>query len=454
MDISTEKVYLWTDSTIVLAWLQKHPSTLKLYVSHRVSIILELFPSIIWRHISTNQNPADHCSRGLSPQELKTCKLWWNGPEWLLLSPKEWPKSISFKNMPEVKAVVLSVAPVVEPVFTLWNRYSSLNKLIRVVAYCLRFMISLTFPSYRTLPKPIKLLNPEISNARELVYHLSQLRYFGNDYHILKSGKPLPKSSKMCSLHPFVDNSNLIRVGGRLDNSNLGFSTKHPIILHKSCTIVNLLVYQIHVDHQHASPNVMMSILLESFYIVGVKSIVKRISRNCSVCQRVYCQPQHQLMGELPAKRVNISLPFTSVGVDMAGPFYIKWGNSRKPTIVKSYVALFICMYTRAVHLELVCDLSTDSFLAAFSRFTARRGMPSEVTSDNGSNFIGARTELMELQQFFNQLKSSDGIELLSTKYEMSWKFSPARTPHFGGLWPLHEVDFKEDHERETTRLR
>ena len=126
-----------------------------------VSIILELFPSIIWRHMSTNQSPADHCSRGLFPQKLKTCKLWWNGPEWLLLSPKQWLKSkpISFKNMPEVKSVVLSVAPVVEPVFTLWNRYSSLNKLIHVVAYCLRFMISLKFPSYGTLPKPIKLLN-------------------------------------------------------------------------------------------------------------------------------------------------------------------------------------------------------------------------------------------------------------------------------------------------------
>ena len=416
LNISTEKVYLWTDSTIVLAWLQKHPSTLKSYVSHRVSVILELFPSIIWRHLSTNQNPADHYSRRLSPQELKTCKLWWNGPEWLLY-PKEWPKSkhIFFKNMSEVKAVILSVALVVEPVFTLWNRYSSLNKLISVVAYCLLFMISLKFPTYRTLPKPIKLLNSEISNARELVYHLSQLRYFGNDYHILKSGKPLPKSSKMCSLHPFVENSNLIRVGGRLDNSNLGFSTKHPIILQKSSRIVNLLVYQIHVDHQHASPNV-MSILSESFYKVGVKSIVIRISRNCSLCQRVYCQPQ-QLMGELPAKRVNISLPFTSVSVDMAGPFYIKWGNAKKLTIFKPYVALFICMYTRAVHLELVCDLSTDSFLAAFSRFTARQGMPSEVTSDNGSNFIA---EHMELQQFFNQLKSSDGIELLSTKYEMS----------------------------------
>ena len=162
-------------------------------------------------------------------------------------------------------------------------------------------------------------------------------------------------------------------MGSRLDNSNLGFPTKHPVILHKSCPIVNLLVYQIHVDHQHASPNVMMSILSESFYIVRVKSIVKKISRNCSVCQRVYCQPQHQLMGELPAKRVNISLPFTSVGVDMAGPFYIKRGNPRKLAIVKSYVALFINLYTRAVHL----------FLAAFSRFAARRGIPSEVTSDN-----------------------------------------------------------------------
>ena len=215
----------------------------------------------------------------------------------------------------------------------------------------------------------IELFYAEVANAKELLHHFSQLMYFCQDYSTLKSGKTLSKSSSLHSLNPFIDQSNLIRVGGRLGNSKLDFFTKYPIVLHKACPIVNLLIRQIHIDHEHASPNLMMSILSERFYIVGAKSIVRKISRNCSMCQRVYSHSMQQQMGNLPINRTNITPPFVSTGVDMAGPFYVKQGSPRKPTILKSYVALFVCMATKSVHLELVCDLSTGSFQLHFTDF-------------------------------------------------------------------------------------
>ena len=201
--------------------------------------------------------------------------------------------------------MVLSIAP--QPVFSLWNKYSSFSKLVWIVAYCLRFLFHCKFPVSQTIPMSIELFYAEIANAKELLYHFSQLMYFCQDYSTLKSGKTLSKSSSLHSLNPFIDQSNLIRVGGRLGNLKLDFFTKYLIVLHKTCPIVNLLIRQIHIDHEHASPNVMMSILLERFYIVGAKSIVRKISRNCSICQRVYSHSMQQQMGNLPINRTNIT---------------------------------------------------------------------------------------------------------------------------------------------------
>ena len=110
--------------------------------------------------------------------------------------------------------------------------------------------------------------------------------------------------------------------------------------------------------------------------------------------QRARAHTFHQLMGELPADRVRPSRPFSIVGVDFAGPFLLKQGYPRKPFIVKSYVCVFVGFACKAVHLELVADLSTDAFVPSLTRFAARRGYPSAVYSDNGTNFVGAQVEL------------------------------------------------------------
>ena len=102
-------------------------------------------------------------------------------------------------------------------------------------------------------------------------------------------------------------------------------------------------------------------------------------------------------MGDLPSVRVKSSPPFSTTGVDFAGPITLRRGHTRKPTYVKAYVCVFVCLTTKAVHLELVSDLSTEAFLAALRRFVARRGCPYKILSDNGTNFVGANHELQKL---------------------------------------------------------
>ncbi len=110
------------------------------------------------------------------------------------------------------------------------------------------------------------------------------------------------------------------------------------------------------------------------------------------------------------------------------------WSFSHRPVLLKSYACLFVCFSTRAVHLELCADLSTDEFLAAFQRFCACRGAPAHVYTDNGSNFVGARNEIQELHRLHFEVKESFSSHFCS-EASITWHFIPPRTPHFGGLW-------------------
>lgn len=140
-------------------------------------------------------------------------------------------------------------------------------------------------------------------------------------------------------------------------------------------------------------------------------------------------------MGDLPSYRVQPAPVFTNTGVDYAGPFWIKASASRKPLITKAYVCLFVCLMTRAIHLELVSDLTTEAFLASLRRFISRRGCPRTIHSDNATNFVGAKTELHELWKMFQNKNITKKIVNYCADKEIEWSFIPPRSPHFGSIW-------------------
>lgn len=138
-------------------------------------------------------------------------------------------------------------------------------------------------------------------------------------------------------------------------------------------------------------------------------------------------------MGSLPKVRITPTLPFCTTGVDYAGWFQIKDRQGRGCKISKAYIAVFVCFATRALHLELVSDLTTEAFLTALKRFVGRRGKPAQIFSDNGTNFRGASHELDRLSKFLRD-NSTKLVEIIENK-GIAWSFIPPNSPHFGGLW-------------------
>lgn len=171
----------------------------------------------------------------------------------------------------------------------------------------------------------------------------------------------------------------------------------------------------------------------QQYWIVGHRSLIKQIIHKCVICFRQKATVSTQLMGNLPSQRTTPSRPFSKVGVDFAGPILTKQIDGRGKKYQKSYIAVFVCMSVKAIHLEVVTDLSTKSFISALKRFSARRGRPSDIFSDNGTTFVGANRELKEFHLFLRE--NSDIIAHYLTDNGTNWHFIPPVAPNFGGLW-------------------
>ncbi|XP_037906334.1 uncharacterized protein LOC119648636 [Hermetia illucens] len=138
-------------------------------------------------------------------------------------------------------------------------------------------------------------------------------------------------------------------------------------------------------------------------------------------------------MGHLPRDRVTPNSPFYITGVDYVGPFLIKDRKGRRCKTSKCWVAVFICFASRAIHLDLVTELSSDCFILALRHFASRWGMPAKIYSDNGTGFVGANSELRDSGQFLKE--NEKFLNQHFTIERFNWKFIPAYSPHFGGLW-------------------
>ena len=190
--------------------------------------------------------------------------------------------------------------------------------------------------------------------------------------------------------HPFLGERALLRVGGRLQEAGMPFLNCHPVLLLGSHKITWL-------DHSRTPASAACRTRLGSaslsrrFSVLGGRA-VRSVTRHCVTCRKVAAKPTSQLHGQLPSDRVKPGQVFDRVGIDYAGPVMVKCGPIRKPRFAKGYVAVFVCLATKAVHLEIVSDLTTSAFIATLRRFIGRRGIPSTLWSDHGTNFVGAES--------------------------------------------------------------
>lgn len=191
-----------------------------------------------------------------------------------------------------------------------------------------------------------------------------------------------------------------------------------------------------HKKLMHAGPHATLASVRMKYWPINGRRCVRKAIHQCVTCFKARPKNVSSIMGNLPTLRVERpSRCFENCGVDYAGPFMLKCSNRRNAAAQKAYICVFICFATKAVHLELVCDLSTDAFLAALKRFISRRGLCKNIYSDNATCFIGANNILKDLNLLMSSESHKDRIHQLMTNHEMTWHFVPPRAPHFGGLW-------------------
>lgn len=315
---------------------------------------------------------------------------------------------------------------------------SSFKRLLRIIAYCYRFG-----KRCRSRIETGALTAAEIVRAETAVAKLVQREAFQQELHYLQTGQPIKKNSILIALDPFLDDRGLICVGGRLRHADLTQEAKHPVILPSKHNVTGLIFKEEHVDLHHCGAEQLLASVRQKYWVLWGRKEARKVTRSCVDCFRWRPTRAQIKMGDLPAARVaGYVRPFAISGVDYAGPIKIKESRRRgRVHTSKAYIALFICFNTKAVHIELVTDLTTESFIAALRRFTGRRGNCLQLYSDNATNFMGASRELKEIYEFLREKQEIIQVELANQKIE--WHFIPPRAPNFGGIWEANIKSMK-----------
>ena len=462
LDEKPDTVQYHTDSTTVLRYIKNDQKRFHVFVANRVQLIRNHSAPDQWSYVDTKENPADDASRGLDAKTLTEQQRWLTGPEFLWQPEKAWPVQppslgdISAED-PEVKqqidvfgTTIADPAPLAT-VSKLLQHFSDWYRLKRAVAVYMRVKAVLKERRLRKMnDEPDKLSKlrtaltvQELDNAETVIIRFIQSQSFEHELQILeqasndlieqshskKNEVAVGKTSSIYRLDPFVDKG-VLRVGGRLNNADIPQESKHPIILPRKSNVTTLIIRNAHERLGHAGRGHVLARLREKYWIIGANSAVRQLISSCVICRRIKAPPQDQKMADLPKDRLTPAPPFTYVGVDYFGPFTTKQGRKEH----KRYGALFTCLVSRAVHIEIANSLETDSFLNALRRFIARRGPVREIRSDNGTNFVGAERELREAIKEMNH----DEITEKLRQQQIDWKFNPPAASHMGGVWERH----------------
>jgi len=371
LNIPDTHLFAWTDSEIVLYWVPKQPSSLDKFVANRVHAIQNLVDPTHWRHVRSGDNPADLASRGVRAPVLTASSLWWSGPPWLSQPPTQWPAHKLNKPAATVQCLSITACPELPTsqkqfLQDLWSRFSSFHLLTKVVAWILRLKLK------RNSINSTHLTSEELLSAKEKLLSLAQQESFPEVISAIRHDKRLHKGHKLHNFKLAIDN-NLLLIESRVRDTDQPTAPRRLIALHPKSPLTKLLIRTLHGTYSHAGISALASILSHTYYIPGLRNLLKFISRTCAFCQRAYAKPLSHQMGMLPPSRTTPAPTFDRVGIDFAGPFVLRRGHTRKPTLVKSYAVVFVCMTTKAVHLDLCASLSTPDFIATLTRFVARR---------------------------------------------------------------------------------
>lgn len=450
LKLSVSSSILLCDSQCVLYWL-KSRKALSTFVQNRVTEI-KSFENMTFRFIPSELNVADIATR-VSPQTLDD--YWFCGPEFLRQPVSCWPisectivssaelklaqseiKDCEFSFDMQMMAVQndtdqatvdnhKSQSFVKNPVKTNSSfislhdiplqKFSSYNRLLRTTCYVIR--------AVRGFKRAGTGLNTRIT-ANEL-YHAQVLwiKQIQRDHF-----NEAIVRTQLRDLAPFYDDEGILRCSGRLGNLNT-YASRRPILLPRKSHFTRLLIEHLHRENFHVGTSQTLAILREKYWVPAGRAVVRQVLSQCTTCRKFeggpYILPP---MAEMPRNRVQESRAFDCTGLDYLGPIVIKRIVNGEQTILsKAWVCIYTCFAVRATHLELITDLTSETFLQCFRRFIARRGLPSHVLSDNFSSFRLAKETIDEA--FVNSVQD------YSANHGVEWEFITPLRPWSGGLY-------------------
>ena len=415
---------LYSDSVIALSWIKADPARWHPFVSNRVSQIQSMLPTTEFIHVPSEENPADLCSRGLLATQLVAQQtFWFQGPSWLGSSFPDKPQTLLTKAEARQEVKTLTVLSWPSNSLVDLENFHSLVKLLRTLCIC-----KVAFK------KDLKTIfgREEMALALYAVVKADQMVHFEAEFKALSNGESINPKSSIAPLYPFMDNG-IIRVGGRLAHGySMTDDQRFPFLVSHRSKLATLAINDAHKRTLHGGPTATVAEMRRQIWVTQAMKKATACIKKCVTCFRFNSGPTQQLMGDLPSSRIEVpERAFSCVGLDFAGPLTFKNGTQ----CVKGYVAVFICFASKAVHLEAVSSLMSDAVAAALRRFIARPGIPSQIVSDNATNFVGARRDLNELEKVVRS-----GAQSYSS---IEWLFIPPRSPNFGGLWEAAKKSMK-----------
>ncbi len=245
------------------------------------------------------------------------------------------------------------------------------------------------------------------------------------------SPQPVSKNSPLCMLDPFLDKNGILRVGGRIKRAAVPEDVKHPILLPRNAHTSNIVIEHYHKQSCHSGRGITLNTIRQAgYWIVGARAAVTSHLLKCVTCRKLRGAVCEQKMSDLPDDRLEPAPPFTYSAVDCFGPFIIKEGRKE----LKRWGVIFSCMSSRAVHIETLNSMNTDSFLSAYRRFVSRRGPVRKLRPDRGTNFIGGKNELDAALAEMDDKKISQDLLKDSCDWVV-FKFNPPSASHMAGAW-------------------
>lgn len=436
LNIPMDKVFLHTDSLTAWQWLRRPPEEWKQFVRNRCKIVHSLLDISRIFHVPGVQNPSDLVSRGCDVEELTD--FWFCGPDFLRARQPMCPKDdfevftnskvcLTERREKKAKAMIVNLTKEEHFRTVVWSK-SNFRTFLNVTAYCMRAFT-------KDKPKQLMVTEQEKKNALMFWIREEQLEAFGEDLRRAMVNSPISGRSRLTPLNPFYDNMHqVLRVGGRLQEAQLPFDQTYPVILpsphvsrlqdiHES--ISARLIMNVHERHGHMGADwVLHALRTEGFWLLRGKQSVRKVISRCVACQKAAKGQAAQIMGDLPSYRLEAGVkPFSYVGVDAAGPVYLKQRKGESGQR-KSYVFLFTCLTSRAVHLELAVDQTAETLIQCFRRLIARRGMIAEVLSDNHKTNIRAEKEI---QVLLEKAKDSNS--------DLKWRYTPEYGSWYGSCY-------------------